>query len=164
VIITALIDALSNPLITAALATGKIKKYQIVVGGMLLLNLPVSFCFLKLGFMPEVTMYVAIVISTICLFLRLQMLKGMVGLSISDYFKKVIRAIISVSVVAYGIPIFLSFQMEESLIRFIIVGITGVTTSITTIYFLGLSANERQFIIQIIKSRVISRINPRYAK
>jgi O-antigen/teichoic acid export membrane protein len=164
VVITALIDTLSNPLITAALATGNIKKYQIVVGGMLLLNLPVSYFFLKLGFMPEVTMYVAIVISTICLFLRLQMLKGMVGLSMGDYFKKVIRAIISVSVVAYSIPVILCFQMDESFIRFIIVGFTGAIVSVTTIYFLGLSTNERQFIIQIIKSRVINSINQRYAK
>ncbi|TSA27728.1 lipopolysaccharide biosynthesis protein [bacterium] len=164
VIITALIDSLSYPLMTAAQATGKIKQYQVVVGGTLILNLPISYCFLKLGFPPQITMYIAIVISVICLFLRLWMLRGLVGLSISDYWKKVLRVIISVSVVAYIIPLFLSLQLEESFIRLIIVGVVGVITSVATIYVLGLSINERQFIIQIIKNRIMKKINLKHTR
>jgi O-antigen/teichoic acid export membrane protein len=46
VIITTLIDSLSGPLITSALATGKIKYYQIIIGGFKLFNLPICFFFL----------------------------------------------------------------------------------------------------------------------
>ena len=57
VILNTLIDAMSYPLITAAQATGKIMKYQLIVGSLLFLNLPVSYVFLKFGFPPETTMY-----------------------------------------------------------------------------------------------------------
>jgi O-antigen/teichoic acid export membrane protein len=164
VIISALIDSLSYPLMAAASATGKIKQYQIVVGGALLLNLPISYIFLKLGFKPQITMYVAIVISIICLFLRLWMLRGLVGLVVSDYSNKVIKVVIFVSIIAYIIPLFLYFQMEECFIRFIIVGITGVITSIVTIYFIGLSLNEQNYFFQIVRNRILKKVIPHYTK
>ncbi len=154
VIIIALIDSLSSPLITAALATGKIKKYQMVVGGILLLNLPVSYGFLKFGFPPQITMYIAIAISGICLFLRLWMLRSMVGLSIREYIHKVLISIILVSVVSYIIPLFLVFQLNESFPHFILVSIVGMICSILAIYFIGLATNEKKFILQVVQSRI----------
>ncbi len=56
-------ESISQPLITAMLATGDIRNYQIVVGGLKLLNLPVSYLLLKMGYSPYVTVVVAIVIS-----------------------------------------------------------------------------------------------------
>ena len=154
VIICALIDSLSYPLMTAAQATGKIKQYQIVVGGMMLLNLPASYCFLKMGFLPQVTMFIAIVISIICFFLRLWMLRSMVGLCMRDYYRAVLIVVFSISIVAYLLPLFLIFQLDESLTRFIIVGVTGLMTSFTTIYFIGLSLSERLYFNKIIQNRV----------
>lgn len=43
IIFNILIDCVSAPLMTSAQATGKIKLYQIIVGGVLLLNLPFSY-------------------------------------------------------------------------------------------------------------------------
>jgi len=155
IIIGALIDSLSYPLMTAAQATGEIKKYQSIVGGMLLLNLPVSYVFLKLRYPPQVTLYVAIVISFICLFLRLWMLREMIDLSIRDYTKKVLKRVILVFCSAYIFPCYFVFHFQESLLRFIIVGITGLITSFVAIYMLGLSRNEQQYVIQIVKKNIL---------
>ena len=43
VLLLSLTEILSNTLITLQLATGEIKAYQLVVGGVLLLNLPISY-------------------------------------------------------------------------------------------------------------------------
>src|SRR5690606_32288441 len=67
VIINVLIDCISGPLMTAAQASGKIKLYQSIVGGLLILNLPVSYLFLKLGFQPQITIYISIGISGLAL-------------------------------------------------------------------------------------------------
>jgi O-antigen/teichoic acid export membrane protein len=151
VIICTMIDSLSYPLMTAAQATGKIKKYQVVVGGMLLLNLPISYCFLKLGFLPQVTMYIAIFISIICLFLRLWLLKYMVGLSLKEYSKKIILVVLSISIVAYLLPYILTLYMIESFKRFIIVGFTGLIIAVLAIFIIGLSKDEQKFIFHQIK-------------
>ena len=66
-IINVLIDSISGPLMTAAQATGNIKKYQAIVGGLLLLILPISYLFLIMGYPPEITLYISISISIIAL-------------------------------------------------------------------------------------------------
>lgn len=48
-IVTVIIDAVANPLMVAASATGDVKKYQSLIGGLLLLMLPISYIVLKLG-------------------------------------------------------------------------------------------------------------------
>ncbi|MBO5979112.1 MAG: lipopolysaccharide biosynthesis protein, partial [Bacteroidales bacterium] len=47
-LILALSESLSGPLMTGMLATGKIRNYQILVGGLIMMNFPVSCLFLKL--------------------------------------------------------------------------------------------------------------------
>jgi hypothetical protein len=144
-------------LLTAALATGKIKYYQLIVGGLLLLNLPTSYCFLKLGFPPQTTMYISIVISAICLFARLLLLRGMVGLSIKEYLEKVLLSVLIVSFTSYLIPFFLANQLDIGSLRFILVAITGIISCITAIYYLGITTIERQFFIQLIRQKIFAR-------
>jgi O-antigen/teichoic acid export membrane protein len=157
VIISALIDSLSNSLVTAALATGKVKRYQMIVGGVLLLNLPISFLFLKFGFPPQTTLYLAIIFSIIGLFLRLWMLNNMIGISVFAFTKNVLVLVIAVSAIAYILPIYISYIQVEGLTRFIIVGFTGLLTSIVAIYFIGLTKNERNYILQIIKNKILNK-------
>lgn len=164
VLISVLIDSLSNALITSALATGKIKNYMMIVGGVLLLNLPISYVFLMFGFPPQTTIYVSIVISVICLFLRLILLRKMIGLSLQNYFAKVLMPVIYVAVIAFPLPYFLSFRLEESFVRLIMIGIVSLVASIFSIYFFGISKEERQFLIQQIESKITNRFLLQYRK
>jgi O-antigen/teichoic acid export membrane protein len=154
VIMSAIIDTLSNSLITTALATGKIKKYQIIVGSTLLLNLPISYLFLKLGFQPQITMIVSIFISLTCLFLRLWMLSSMVGLSINKYFKDVIFVILMVSVIAYALPLISYYSMHEGIYRLVSICLISVISSLLSIYIIGLTHSERNFIRNFIHERI----------
>ena len=153
VIIAALIDSLSYPLMTAAQATGDIKRYQTIVGSMMLLNLPISYCFLKLGFPPQTTMYVAIVVSFICLFLRLWMLRGMIGLDFKDFLNQVLMKILLVNIVGYILPLWLVLFLEDNLSRFLLVGTCGLITALGSIYLIGLSKNDRLLLKSILKKK-----------
>lgn len=90
VLIFAMCESISNPLITAMLATGSIRNYQIVVGGMQMMNFPISYILLERGYAPEITLYVAIGISLCCLALRLFMLRSMIQLPVRSYMKNVL--------------------------------------------------------------------------
>jgi len=157
VILNTLIDAMSYPLITAAQATGKIMKYQLIVGSFLFLNLPVSYIFLKFGFPPETTMYVSIVISIFCLFVRALMLRTMVGMSLRAYFTEVILMAFSVSVISLVLPGLIYFNLDENLLRLVTVTIASLLSTGITIWFLGLSKNERAFFIRHINKNIIHR-------
>jgi O-antigen/teichoic acid export membrane protein len=152
-LIVALIDSLSYPLMVAAQATGKIKKYQMVVGGTMLLNLPISYFFFKFSFPPQTILYLAIFSSAICLLLRLLMLKKMINLSIESYVNKVLLRLLFAAIFAYIIPLFLVFELSEGTIKFIIIGFIGVVSSIFSFYYIGFNKNERAFSIQFIKNK-----------
>ncbi|MDL2323458.1 lipopolysaccharide biosynthesis protein, partial [Bacteroidales bacterium OttesenSCG-928-A17] len=54
-----LVGALSGSIHTLVQATGNIKKYQLLVSGILLLNLPLSYLFLKMGYPPQITFIIS---------------------------------------------------------------------------------------------------------
>jgi len=147
VIINVLIDCISGPLMTAAQASGKIKLYQSIVGGLLILNLPVSYLFLKLGFQPQVTMYISIGISIIALTLRSLILKNLIKLKLDEFFYQVILKIIVVSFTTVVIPLLFYIFMDTSIYRLIIVSSTAIVSSLIVIFFLGLSSNEKSYFI-----------------
>lgn len=143
VLVLSLAEILSYTLITAQLATGKIRNYQITVGGILLLNFPLSYLFLYLGFFPECTIIVAIVISQICLFARLWFLRGLVKLSARDYLKKIYLNVIIVTLLSVIPPALCYFFISHVVIRFFAVCTTSVLSSLSFIYYIGCSQEER---------------------
>jgi len=154
-IIAALIDSLSNPLMSVAQATGKIKKYTSVVGGIMLLNFPICYLFLKSGYSPQIVFILGIINSSLCLFARLLLVKGMVNLSIKSYIKSVILPLLFTALVAYIIPFLLANELTGGIIRFLIVGFIGLIAGTTSTYFFGLSKNEKKYLIEILKSKML---------
>lgn len=158
ILIFAMSESISNPLITAMLATGKIKKYQIVVGGLQLLNFPVSYVCLRLGCIPESVLVVAIVISQCCLAARLYMLRGMIGLSSILYIKKVYFNIFVVALLSLVIPGLLSKYLEESFLSFLLLSLVSIICTIVVEFFVGCNRKERAFVvdkINVVKNKII---------
>ena len=153
IIVNALIDSLSYPLMTAVQSTGRIKKYQIVVGGVMLFSLPISYAFLTIGYPPQTVFYVAIVISIVCLILRLYILNNMIGLPIEVYFRKVILPILYTIIIAYIFPYFFLMNMESGIVRFACVFFIGTFSSLISIYFIGLSKLEKQYVFRLLKNK-----------
>ena len=155
VLIFAMSESISNPLITAMMATGNIRNYQLLVGGLQMMNLPFSYILLQMGFSPEIIFVVAIFISQCCLVARLFMLKGMIGLSIREYLKKVYLNIWIVSIIASIIPVILSYKLQESFLNFIFLCIVSIICSFISIYTIGCNSKERIFI----KNKLIKIVN-----
>lgn len=157
ILIFTMSECISNPLITAMLATGKIRDYQIVVGGLQLVNLPAAYICLRLGCIPESVIIVAIILSQCCLGARLIMLRKMIGLSSILFLKKVYFNIISVILFSAIIPVILYFNMEESLSSFIIMTLACLLSSSISIFYIGCNKQERTFAKEKI-SQVVNKI------
>ena len=147
VLVFAMSESISNPLITAMLATGRIRNYQLVVGGLQMMNLPVSYILLRMGMFPEVVIVVAIVISQCCLAARLLMLRGMIGLSVRKYMKKVYVNVLVVTVIAAIFPFLLAISLDESFLNFILLCFVALICTGITIYYVGCDKTERQFVL-----------------
>lgn len=160
ILLFSLMESVSSTLITVMLATGKIRNYQIVVGGLLLLNFPISYSLLKMGFTPEYTMVTAIILSFCCLLARLIMLNKMIGLSILLYMKEVVLNVFLVFVLSAILPAILVNIMNTGLPRFILVTLLCLLCSFVSVFFIGCSQKERIFIkakIVQIKARFIKK-------
>lgn len=146
-LIFAMSEAVSSPLVTAMLATGKIRNYQIVVGGLQMLNLPISYVLLRIGCIPETVMMVAIGLSQCCLAARLVMLRTMIGLSAKKYLREVYLNVILVTTAAAVLPILVSVVLEESFLNFVIIVLISLITAAISIFYIGFNNNERDFAV-----------------
>lgn len=144
VLILTLAEIVSQTLITAQSATGKIKKYQIVVGGILLMNFPISYLLLYLGVMPEMTIVVAIAISQVCLVARLWFLKDMINLPIMKFIKQVYVKVILVTILSSLLPSLCYFVPIAPAVRFFVVCIVSAVSSAVCIYFIGCNMSEKR--------------------
>lgn len=146
IIINSLIDTFSGTLMMAAQATGKIKKYQLIVGGLLLLNLPISYLFLSYEYPPESVYCVSILLSFIALVSRLFILRTLLVFEIGDFFKKVFFISIVTVVIAAIIPTFIWCGLEKGLVRLFFVTIASCSSFVLATYWIGFTHQERFFV------------------
>lgn len=142
-----LIEVLSYTLITLQVATGKIRNYQIAVGGLLLLNFPFSWLALHFGAAPYFVYIVAIIIAIGCLLLRLWFLRAMVGLSMRRYLRFVIWNVFATTAAATILPLIFHFILYSGFLRLITVGLISLISAGTAILFIGCTPSERNFIL-----------------
>ena len=146
ILIFTLSESLAQPLITAMLATGKIRDFQIIVGGLNLLNVPVSYILLKLGAIPEIIVIVSIIISVICEFARVILLRKMIKLSVKKFYLTVYFNVIAVTIIAGVIPFLLQYRLQESFISFVLICFISLITTSLSILYVGCNKKERLFI------------------
>ena len=152
-LIDALVDTISYPLMATAQATGKIKLYQAVVGGVLLLNAPIAFVVLKLGAPAFSVFIVSISVTSLAFIVRLCILKKLINFSFWNFIWKVFIPIICCAGLAFIIPYFVRNMLDSSFIRLCVTVIVSVICVTLSGYFVALSKNERQWIVGIIKSK-----------
>ena len=143
---TSLIYTLSNPLIIANQATGKVRKYQAICGTILLMILPISYISLRLGLPAYSVFIVHFLMESLTQVVRMFLLRPLIGIRIRDYLRYIYSPVLWVIAVSVILPAFVYFNMEDTVIRFFIVGIVCVLSVSLTAYTLGLSSNERVFV------------------
>ena len=145
-LIFAMSEAMSNPLVTAMLATGNIRDYQLIVGGIQLLNVPISWLLLRAGYPAECVLVVAIVLSQISLAARLILLRRMIDLPVGRYLREVWLRIVLVGLIAWVLPFFCGRLLPDGWAGLIISCLICVIWTAAVIYIGGLNPEERRTI------------------
>lgn len=145
-------DSLANPLMTAAAATGKVKKYQAMIGGTMLLIVPVSFILLKYNSYPPLAFVVHLLFCVITFIMRLFIIKPMISLKLNDYLNQVVLVILRVGGLAIIPPVILHLILQENLLNSIFIILISIFSTIVSILLFGLKSGEKQFILSYIKN------------
>ncbi len=159
VLIDALITSLSGSLMAAVQATGRIKRYQVIVGGILLLNLPLSYLVLINGGSADVVFYVVIFTSIIALTFRLLLLQTLINLNVYEFINRVLFKGFFVVVSTLSILYFVDIKTSNVILDFIFMSISIVMVTIFLIYCFGLEKFERDFIRLRLRKSVCFMVN-----
>lgn len=147
ILVTTWINSVANPLIISVKATGKVRIYESTVGTLMILILPVSYIFLKLHYPPITVFVVHLFFECFAMLFRIWNTKQLIGFSFSDYFNKVILRILIVTFFSVIAPVCISLYIDQHSFRsFLIILLVSLFSSCLSIYLLGLSKEESEFI------------------
>ncbi len=161
VIVEALFDTLGGPMITSLMATGRIKWYQIVVGSILLLNIPVAYFLLKLGYSIVTPLMVSLIFIILGNAARLLFCRSMLGLSVRTYIRTVLVPITMVSAFAFIVPYIIFSVMSEGWWRLLACCLSSVVFGAMAVNYCGLTVSERMFAVHILRNRLLRFISCR---
>lgn len=153
-----MVDATANPLTVGAQANGNIKVYQIIVGSILLLIVPISYVALKMGCIPEGVFIVHLSVVILAQCVRIYMVRNMIQLSVSEYIKKVIVKIGLVVATATILPLLLHSYLQSDFMSMILVCLVSMINVMVSVYALGLTVEERIKVYDKV-STIILKIN-----
>lgn len=150
VLIDGLINSLGIPLISVIQATGRVKKLQIYVGGVLLLNLPLSYLALSAGAAPELTFWISIILSICGIFCRLVITKELTKLSIELYLRYVLTPLFFTTTITIILCMIINMCIPNGIMASILFIMLAMLIGCVLFYILGLTKEEKQLIKGIV--------------
>ena len=118
-----------SPLATSMAATGKVKKYELIVSGLMLTIVPISYVVLRIGGAPWSVFAVYLVILVLSYIAIFSIVLPMIHLRLIDYVKHAVRPCAIVLLLSLFVPLLLKLQPERSLlISFVTIVLTVIST------------------------------------
>lgn len=136
------------------LATGKVKWVQITAGGVMLLNLPLSYVALKMGFEPVSTMVIGVVLEFIVLYIVTLFLRKNAQFPVFAFFKNSIVPVVFAGLFAAIIPLLIHQEMEYGLIRFVVVGFVCVFTVAGMSFLIVFNKSEKKYVVNLVTNKI----------
>lgn len=158
-----LIESLSKTIMTGTNASGNIKMYQLMVGGLRILTLPIAYILLKMAFSPSIVLLSILFIDVVALFTRMIIARSIFSLSFWTFVKKVLVVVSLATIVAIPLPFICKCFITESLLRFVIVLSVSVLSTAFSVLFVGCTRTERVSIVskasQLLKRKITNKAN-----
>ncbi len=150
-LVIVIIDSMARPLMTAAAATGDVKKYQSLIGGILLAIVPIAYVVLKLGGDPTSVYIVHLSICVVAFLARLLIVRPMINLSLRNYFISVIVPCGFVTVFSFVLSLAIKNILSDGIVNSFLACAASALFVTLFSYTLGLSKGERTFVNTKIK-------------
>ena len=152
--IYALLESFSAPMWMTIQATGKIKKYQMVISSIMFMNIIFSYIFLSMGLNPTVVLEIKCCMDIIYLIVRLRFIKKMIGFPIRDYITNVIIPMLVISIVPiltlYAVSSYIQSRWHHLIFTIIVFYIIYAPC----VLFVGMTKNERNGIKKMLYAKV----------
>lgn len=159
VMLNNIIVSTANALNMAIRANGKIKYPEVVGGIVLILNLPLSLLFLKLGYSPLSVFIVTIFCTILAQCVRIYYAHKYIHLPVRNYITNVFVKPFLIMLVSAVIPSLISYKVSfgNDLMKILVITICSSVSILLFVYTLGMTHDERQLVASFIKNKLNNR-------
>ena len=119
-----------------------------VVGGILLTILPISYVVLKLGAPAYSVFIIHFCVESVAQFFRMNMLRSLISLPIRAYLNNIYIPVVATVVMSIILPLIVHAQLAYGWLQFFAVCFTCVISVGLSIYWIGITKYERDFLRQ----------------
>lgn len=149
---------LVGPTVMAVHATGRIRRFQLVEGTLLLTVVPVGYVLLRVGHVSaNQVLLVYLGIEVLTQLVRVWLVYPMIGLRVAQYYTKVMWPIVKVGVVVWMLPAmaypWAHAHLPELAACAVVVATCVASTALWT-YVLGLNRKERRYVCEVAAGRL----------
>lgn len=153
-LVSALADAMHDPLYYAIQATGHVKWLNILVGGAQLMIVIVGYIVLKTSTVePEFMFWLILIFTVIAQVLRIILTKHYLAMSIKEYAAKVLLPTFLVTALAPWLPYLVVRLMPATFLRLCITVVVSIVVVAALIYTVGLNQSERDGLKQFFRKK-----------
>lgn len=152
VILISFINNLNSSVSAVVHASNQMRDYQLYTSLVSLMCIPVSYIALSRGANPESALIIVLICVTLAQILSLYILRNIVQYKITDYIRYVISPFVKYMIISILIPLIPRIFMEYSLLRFIIVFVSSIISSILCLYVFVLNSSEKQLVESFLKN------------
>lgn len=153
-LVISLISVLTTSLFVVVMATGNIKKYQLVIGSIALSTFLLTYLSYRLGANVEITYVISIIIEVAILIARLLIVNQLVDIGIRRYFTSVIFKVLLVVFSSAFFPLIFSYILQESMCNTMIILLVSVLSTSLSVMYVGMEKYERTQLLNMVYSRV----------
>ena len=158
ILILCIARTLDSSVVPLHLAIGKQKYIQLVCGGTMLLNLPISYILLWIGADPVSTIIAGIIIEFLVLFLVTLLLKRYVSFPVKDFFLHSILSVILVGLFDILFLYFITYYIQASFLRFMTICLISTLLISIAAYTFALNKKEKEFVVTVIRNKVGKKV------
>lgn len=154
VLVEAMILGANGSTIAPALATGKIRNFELVTSGTNLLIFPVCYIILSFGASPESTVIVSITLSSVTVIFQSYMLKRMLHFPFFSY----VILLLKMAVVTFGSWGILSYMFVNEGFTALFMDVFGTIILLSLFYYVIIVSAEDRHLINAYAVRLIFKI------
>lgn len=137
---------------TACIATGKMRRYALILTPIAFLEFPLTWIFFVCGAPVVSTYYLYILVKVTVVITRLFVMKDLLGFSPALFFKTVFHPIVMTTALAILPSLLILMCMSSSFLRLGVSVVAGMLSVILSSFYVGMTFNERKVFQEKIKT------------
>lgn len=151
-LIMGMCDCIGTTAFTACMATGRLKKYSLIITPIACTEFILSWILFYLGADAVSSYYLYILVKMGSVIAKVFIMQSMIGLPVKMYLKSVFLPIFAVTTVAIIPPAFVNL-MNQTISRAVLTATVSILSVVLTTFYIGMNNNERQAIMSRITSK-----------